>query len=99
MTKMEQLKQEITEKQAQLERLEQEQRQIESSGPEYVLAVELHEKLCHWNHTDGCGWYYEIHNGIHDWTGSSHKRYLEKSIKMMAEGLDIDTVIKVVNLL
>lgn len=25
-----------------------------------LLAINLHAKFCRHNHTDGCGWYYEI---------------------------------------
>ena len=40
------------------------------------LAIKLHDLTCKSNHTDGCGWYYEISKGSHNWTGHTHQRYL-----------------------
>jgi len=97
MTKMDKLQQEIEEKRSQLQKLQDEQKNIQLSGPEYVLAVELHEKLCHWNHADGCGWYYEIHDGVHDWNGSAHKSYLRKAQTIfITTGMDLDDVLRVI---
>jgi len=64
--------------------------QIEATskyGPECVLAVELHKMFCHWNHTDECGWFYEIATGPHfaiiaDWSLPSHKSWLGKAKKV-----------------
>lgn len=39
------------------------------------LAVVLHDAYCRYNHTDGCGWFYEIRNGKTDWTGWAHDRW------------------------
>lgn len=50
----------------------------ETLTPTQRAAIYLHERECHWNHTDGCGWYYEVNKGIHDWAGSTHLDYLEK---------------------
>ena len=50
--------------------------------PEYQLAIKLHDLLCHHNHADGCGWHYEGSNGVTDWTGHAHSRYLEKAYKV-----------------
>jgi hypothetical protein len=51
---------------------------------EEKLAEALHTLLCRWNHTDGCGWHYEIRGGQHDWAGSSHGPYLTKARGVMA---------------
>lgn len=40
------------------------------------MAIKLHEMLCHGNHTDYCGWYYEIRDGVHDWNRWEHQHYL-----------------------
>lgn len=50
---------------------------------EEKLADELHTMLCRHNHTDGCGWHYEIRGGNHDWNGSSHEPYLIKARSVM----------------
>ena len=47
------------------------------------LAVYMHDKLCIWNHTDGCSWYYAVENGKHNWNDHAHKHYLAKAEKLM----------------
>ena len=70
--------------------------------PEYQLAKELHHMQCHWNHTDGCGWYYEIRNSVDDWTGSAHGTYLKKAQllihKCKQEGVTIKQAIALANI-
>lgn len=56
------------------------------------MAILLHDKLCHSNHTDQCGWYYEIDGIKHDWTGYAHKTYLEKANKLIESGMTIDVM-------
>lgn len=48
------------------------------------LADSLHSMLCNWNHTDGCGWYYETKNKHADWNGYHHKHWLGKARKLMS---------------
>lgn len=48
---------------------------IASMTPEKILAEKLHEKFCTWNHTDGCGWFYD--RG--DWTEHSRQSYLKQA--------------------
>lgn len=48
-------------------------------APEQQIAIMLHEKLCHWNHIDGCGWHYEVKKDGHDWNGYAHADYLKKA--------------------
>ena len=43
------------------------------------LAALLHDKLCKDNHTDGCGWFYEIRNGVHEWNRDTHAGWLNKA--------------------
>lgn len=53
------------------------------------LAEALHDTLCTLNHTDMCGWYYEQYNGVADWNGYAHGRYLVKADKLMKQLPDI----------
>lgn len=53
------------------------------SSKTHLLAIKLHDKLCRWNHTDGCAWHYAIKNGVHDWNEDSHKEYLRKANRIM----------------
>lgn len=51
-------------------------RELDTSTPTHHLAIAMHQRLCRWNHTDGCGWHYEIKDGIHNWSGHDHARWL-----------------------
>ena len=62
------------------------------------LAEALHDMLCRWNHTDGCGWFYETDEKT-KWSGYAHKAYLDKARKLMNQlpDMDPDDIIKVAN--
>lgn len=58
------------------------------------LAIYLHSKHCSWNHTDGCGWEYEVkytsnHDAVHDWKGGAHhmwKEWAEQLLDLIYKG-------------
>lgn len=52
-------------------------------SPDKQLARELHSLLCTWNHTDGCGWFYEFKDKKDDWTGWAHGEYLKKAQRLI----------------
>lgn len=58
-------------------------RELDTSTPTHHLAIAMHHRLCRWNHTDGCGWHYEIRDGIHDWSGHDHARWLRNANMVM----------------
>lgn len=59
--------------------------------PAEILAVDLHRHLCHWDHTDGCGWEYEITGaGEHSWGGMSHERWLAKAKSLLTRFPNLD---------
>lgn len=62
------------------------------------LAMKLHHKFCHDNHTDMCGWFYEIKNGEDVWTDSEHSRWLKKANELLRVS-DFDTIVSIINLL
>ena len=69
------------------------EKEYESLLPENErIAILLHNNLCHSNHTDRCGWYYEMKGVIHDWSKYQHKQYLEKANKLIQSGIDINTM-------
>lgn len=69
-------------------------------SPEQLLAIQLHDAQCPWNHTDACGWYYGIEQGgIHDWTEYSHAMYLEKAHKLISILGDVDAARRAVEAL
>lgn len=56
-----------------------------------ILAIDLHTSLCRWNHTDGCGWEYEIErNGEHRWGTHSHADYLNKAEALLERFPSLD---------
>ncbi len=64
--------------------LEAADRAFQALPDEYKLAITLHGMLCRWNHTDGCGWFYEIVKGVDNWNGSAHEPYLTKARHVIA---------------
>lgn len=99
--------QEIAELEQRLATLRQRQKELETMTPEKRLAVELHRIMCHWNHTDGCGWYYEVSGyntpqETHNWeTGSTHADYLKKAQRAIAllPNVPVDTILDVASAL
>jgi hypothetical protein len=62
--------------------LEKMERQL---SDEQKLAIAMHDTLCMHNHTDGCGWFYEVDgDGIHTtWAPSStHGTWHEKAVRL-----------------
>lgn len=56
------------------------------STPEQQLAIGLHSALCHSNHTDMCGWEYEIQGSDgHQWDRHAHSSYLKKAEALSAQ--------------
>lgn len=50
------------------------------------LAIFLHDKNCTSNHTDDCGWYYEVSKeklDWHDWNGYSHQKWFERAEEVL----------------
>lgn len=62
-----------------LERLKQEEKQLLGLSPTQIIADEIHTLMCHWNHTDGCGWEYE------SWSqpGWSRMQYINKALELL----------------
>jgi hypothetical protein len=56
-------------------------KRLESLKP---LICKAHDTFCAWNHTDGCGWLYEVDskNG-HNWLGDAHARWLRRYEEIM----------------
>lgn len=87
---------------AEIDKLEREQALFESLSEDKQLAIALHDMKCTWNHTDGCGWYYEISNGSHNWTGHAHESWLNKAkelIKLCAwENVKVESALEILKL-
>ena len=91
------IEEKIKEHQKELAKLEQELEAAKLESPEEQLAKELHGMLCTWNHTDGCGWYYEFKNKKDDWSGHAHGEYLGRARKLMhsckEEGITVESAL------
>ena len=67
---------------------------FQAMEPAKQLATTIHDKTCHMEHTETCGWFYE-----NDWNqGWTKKRYLRQANKIL-EVVDFDEAMKVVALL
>lgn len=87
----EHLAQELAEVTECIEEKKQEQAEL---TPAHALAEELHAHLCHHNHTDGCGWFYDNwHKQLADF--SARKKYLEMAQRML-EIADLETILAIV---
>lgn len=93
--KIQQLREEIA-------KLEEQDKIFNAMSDEEKLAVTLHSKLCHFDHTDQCGWGYEMSGGRHQWSGSTHASWLKKATKMMhqcrAHDISADVAIKIITI-
>ena len=80
---------------AELAKLEGQLEVAKAESPDQQLARELHGMACTWNHTDGCGWYYEFKNRQDDWSGHAHGEYLTRARVLMGrcekEGCTVET--------
>lgn len=90
MTREEKLK----ELEDEIAKLKEEHAEQLSLSEDRQLAEFLHDKLCKWNHVDGCGWFY------YNWTDPGQDRtvWINKARRVL-KVVDIDTAKKVVNLL
>ena len=72
--------------------------EAKNESPEH-LARQLHSMACAWNHTDGCGWFYEVdRNGADDWSRQAHEIYLKKASRLIhsckEQGLEVKKAIE-----
>ena len=82
---------------AEMAKLEVELEKAKLESPDHQLAKELHGMLCTWNHTDGCGWYYEMKGKEDNWTGRAHGEYLARAQKLICkckeEGIKVEAAL------
>jgi len=87
-------KDELRKAQEKLAKLEQDKKKFEGLSDEQRLAELIHDSQCRWNHTDGCGWYYESW----DVPGYSKEEYLRKAKNILKE-VPFDQAIKLVKMM
>lgn len=44
-----------------------------------IIASNLHTKFCRFDHAEQCFWHYERKEGCEDWSGRTHREWLEKA--------------------
>lgn len=103
MSYVDEMNGEIQRREKELIELKRKHVAIKAEPKNQKLARHLHDKLCNFNHTDGCGWYYEIRNGIDDWSGHAHSAYLTKANLLLTAAktpgpVDVHRIIKIVNI-
>lgn len=90
---------EIKEKEEQLRELKLRKKKLEAKvEPRHEVAQMLHSLFCHSEHTESCGWFYEMEDKIDDWSRSTHGRYLDKADRFIRL-LGIDQAKKALNAL
>ena len=80
------------------ERISIAQNTVNNLTVEQELAETFHLTLCGWNHTDGCGWFYESWND----PGYSRNKYLDivhQIIKICNSRLTKEEIIEIVKIL
>lgn len=72
--------------------------QFDFLSPDKQLAIYLHQVLC--NHDiDRCFYHYEEKDGNIDWNGYEHKKYLEKSRKILSLTNNFKLIINLIEIL
>lgn len=92
------IEKEIAKRKVELDKLQCQLNEAKSESLEIQLAKQLHSMVCSWNHTEGCGWYYESKNGVEDWNGHVHGEYLKRARILIhrceKENISVDTAIE-----
>ena len=92
--KVEELEARIAALNLELERTKAAKNAFDSLPDEYKLAEEMHKKMCHINHEDGCDYYYG------EWTASQlnygHRTYLGKARGLLKIIPDYDMCLQIV---
>lgn len=81
--------------QSERERVKEQYRSLTETEAHNIARL-LHERLCRYDHTESCGWYYHtVYDGLaDDWTSYSHREYLEKANRLIEAGFTLDDVKK-----
>lgn len=59
--------------------LEEAESALRAESDTAKIAIALHEKMCRYNNTDGCGWLYEIKGNTHNWDGNAHASWFRRA--------------------
>ena len=59
-------------------KIDEELESLKAFEPPERIAIVLHDLICRHNHTDGCSWFYELKDKVHDWEKAEHKDWLKR---------------------
>lgn len=72
-------------------KLKEDEKEYNESPEKRRLAEVIHNKMCRWNHIDGCSWGYESWADI----GRAREKYLKKAVGIL-KVVDYETAINVI---
>ena len=97
----------ISRLEADLNKARDELDRVQKQDPIYLLAEELHDRLCKHNHTDGCSWFYEFQGDGPNWSAWAHEKYLAHAQRLthfceahkitVEQALDIHSAVEIRN--
>lgn len=76
---------EIREAEAKVTDLKLRKTRLMQQSPYERVASKLHSMFCRHDHTEGCGWFYEINKEVDDWTRGTHEDYLKKAHRLCSQ--------------
>lgn len=80
---VESLREEMSKLQAELERAEQEERELAELPLGERVAIIMHDLTCTHNHVEACAWQYEITGGRHVFQASEHRHWLTRATNVI----------------
>ena len=96
---VDEIKQELVENELKRVEILNQLNETRKLDPFILLADAIHQKLCRWNHVDGCGYEYEDNTAFF-LKSSTKSTYYEKAKRLVTiTGFDIETCLKVVKAL
>jgi hypothetical protein len=90
------IQQELTDIERRRLRLAEELASARAEDPLILLADAIHSKICHSNHTDGCGYEYEGRNGFFNKSGSKAQYYQQAQNLVQKSGVNAEVCLKVI---
>lgn len=90
---------EIREAETNLKILYSRREALAKQTPEMEVASKLHGLMCHSDHAEACGWFYEMDsNKVDKWTESTHARFLVRA-KAIVNEIGAEAAIKFLDVL
>ena len=90
----EKMQADIEQQQQRLTELKLKEKSLAANEPRAVAEF-LHEKECHWNHTDGCAWFYETWDGATGAGNSTRMEWLRKAEHLIKYAIEQDIPVNV----